>query len=29
YCQEFLWTCDEERKCCGDMVCRLWCKKRL
>uniref|UniRef100_A0A482Z7V3 Kappa-Theraphotoxin-Ct2a_1 n=1 Tax=Coremiocnemis tropix TaxID=1904443 RepID=A0A482Z7V3_CORTR len=29
YCQKWMWTCDEERKCCEDMVCRLWCKKRL
>uniref|UniRef100_A0A482Z851 Kappa-Theraphotoxin-Sfo2a_1 n=1 Tax=Selenotholus foelschei TaxID=1905327 RepID=A0A482Z851_9ARAC len=29
YCQKWMWTCDEERKCCEDMVCQLWCKKRL
>nr|P0DL59.1 RecName: Full=Mu-theraphotoxin-Phlo2a; Short=Mu-TRTX-Phlo2a [Phlogius sp. CYC-2015] len=25
-CQKWMWLCDEERKCCEDMVCKLWCK---
>nr|P0DQO7.1 RecName: Full=Lambda-theraphotoxin-Ec2c; Short=Lambda-TRTX-Ec2c; AltName: Full=Kappa-theraphotoxin-Ec2c; Short=Kappa-TRTX-Ec2c [Eucratoscelus constrictus] len=29
YCQFKMWTCDSERKCCEDMVCRLWCKLNL
>nr|P85117.1 RecName: Full=Beta-theraphotoxin-Gr1a; Short=Beta-TRTX-Gr1a; AltName: Full=GrTx1 [Grammostola rosea] len=29
YCQKWMWTCDSKRKCCEDMVCQLWCKKRL
>nr|P60273.1 RecName: Full=Kappa-theraphotoxin-Gr2a; Short=Kappa-TRTX-Gr2a; AltName: Full=Toxin GsMTx-2; Short=MTx2 [Grammostola rosea]P61231.1 RecName: Full=Kappa-theraphotoxin-Ps1b; Short=Kappa-TRTX-Ps1b; AltName: Full=PaTX2; AltName: Full=Phrixotoxin-2 [Paraphysa scrofa]1LUP_A Chain A, GsMTx2 [Grammostola rosea] len=27
YCQKWMWTCDEERKCCEGLVCRLWCKR--
>nr|P0C2P4.1 RecName: Full=Kappa-theraphotoxin-Gr2b; Short=Kappa-TRTX-Gr2b; AltName: Full=Voltage sensor toxin 2; Short=VSTX2 [Grammostola rosea] len=29
YCQKWMWTCDEERKCCEGLVCRLWCKKKI
>nr|C0HJJ7.1 RecName: Full=Beta/kappa-theraphotoxin-Gi1a; Short=Beta/kappa-TRTX-Gi1a; AltName: Full=GiTx1 [Grammostola iheringi] len=25
-CQKWMWTCDQKRPCCEDMVCKLWCK---